>query len=497
MSRHQFRSNRGLHRRSLLLLLTTLAASIAPLGLARQIPFHASSSSSYSYNDSARKNDIPTLRLSHEGLSINQPHAPADSSAHSSVPAPAPPELTVYFDTRTYNPADAVVRLGPLRTRSRDQVMLECGQEVGGIESCEADDLAQDADPVLECHVRHGLAPDYGFVLSQDACPGWQDYWHPMLNHRARERDALHSLVVSVSLDGSSHSPPDARWWVGHLHLEKGRASWPLAGNGRARRPGRDDDVTWHPDHVNRISGAMENPYIPRTSDPAPSDVNQGVFVDQVSWGLGVQIRIPTTITNPHLSTSSSATLLPPEVVYAPVGGQVVWSRPHTFRKPPLEGAGAGENDEQSHCLMIRDEWSIVYQIFGLDPDSIQLQEGDSVARGDVLGNAMRDGLSLLPPSMEPPADHPDDKDDKHVSFYPYRYRKLEIRVTRPHRDWTEWKDPDEAGWQYYHPLHAFREGKTPGGQRYRSTIPVSTKLMPMPRPKPEPSGSKGNREES
>uniref|UniRef100_V5GQH5 Uncharacterized protein n=2 Tax=Kalmanozyma brasiliensis (strain GHG001) TaxID=1365824 RepID=V5GQH5_KALBG len=222
----------------------------------------------------------------------------------------------------------------------------------------------------------------------------------------------------------------------------------------------------------------MENPLIPKSSRYV-NDRNFGVFVDQSAWTLGVQIKVPLSITNPrdddgddddpediHNKRAKATMMLPPEEVFAPVSGQVVWARDYTFRRPPIYGPAAGENDEGSYCLMIRDEWSIVYQIFGIDGGTVSLREGDTVLRGDVLGHALREGFSIEPPSTEPPADHLAFKADRHVSFYPYRFRSIQVRVSRPDPSWTEWKSPDEAGWQYFHPLHAFTEGKN-----YRSSI--------------------------
>ncbi|EPQ27709.1 uncharacterized protein PFL1_04847 [Pseudozyma flocculosa PF-1] len=448
---------------------------------------------------------VPAIRLSHHGLYINRPHTAAGHPAPSFAAPPRLP-LTIHFDTAVYRPETAVVHFGPLRRRSRDQVMLECGKQSGGIESCQDDDLGEakanrsHADS-LECRFdRPGAVKSGGrIVLDSRACTGWDDYWAgPHIYHHRRSDDddrgseALTSFVVSLSVDareaGKGSQNTHQRWWVGQLELDHSRASWPLAGNARSRRPGTDDRV-WHQDNANRISGSMENPIIPKASKDEPADPQQNVYVEQSSWNLGVQIRIPLAITTPPPSaqnrTASALTaiddsapstemplLLPPEEVFAPVAGQVVWSRPYLRHKPPLVGDGAGWNDEADHCLMIRDEWSVVYQIFGLDPATLSFREGDEVARGDVLGHALREGLSSIPPCTDPPADHSETKDDRSVRFYPHRYRKLEIRVARPHRDWTEWKDPDELGWQYFQPLQVFREGRTREGKRYQSTVP-------------------------
>ncbi|GAC94645.1 hypothetical protein PHSY_002218 [Pseudozyma hubeiensis SY62] len=379
--------------------------------------------------------------------------------------------------------------------------MLKCGKEAGGIEACEADDLKlsppehawspiphpkdpsaqwiHQGDGALDCQASpQSLLPDGRFHLDERSCPGWTKYWQSVeATRKDSSHEALQSFVVTVKLDkitapSSSDKPEQEikQFWVGHLHLEESRASWPLAGNARDRRPGQEDR-TWHPKDVNRIAGAMENPMIPKSSRFV-NDRNFGVFVDQSAWTLGVQIKVPMSITNPRDDDDDEPEdvhekmILPPEEVFAPVSGQIVWAREHTFRRPPIYGPAAGENDERSFCVMIRDEWSIVYQIFGIDGSTVSVKEGDTVLRGDVVGHALREGLSIEPPSVEPPADHATSKPDRQVSYYPYRYRALEVRVSRPDVSWTEWKSPDEEGWQYFHPLHAFTEGKN-----YRSSI--------------------------
>ncbi|KAN0064223.1 hypothetical protein ACQY0O_003390 [Thecaphora frezii] len=529
---------------ALILPLVLLLARLAPPTTAAQLPFrldaaqpqphqhpHLDPASHRPHSDRLRaphaadfEDDdpavVPSLRLSHIGLYINHPHLPGDhaptpslASNSSKRPPTSPFPLTVFVDTAAFRPESAVVRIGPVRSRTRDDVMLECGSEVGGIESCEDDDLASDpsdeAQETLECHFAEPDAVETGgrLVLSPRACPGWHEFWSSAEEHQAHKSrreggETLDSFVIGLSIEAQQ---PDAvavseRWWVGHLRLDRSRASWPLAGNALSRQPGNEESV-WHPDNVNRISGTMQDPLLPKTSHVDPADPQQGVYIEQSSWNLGVQIRIPSATTNPRSNRTAAATgdgaslLLPPEKVFAPVAGQVVWSRPYVRRKPPLVGAGAGLNDEVDHCLMIRDEWSIVYQIFGIDPATIAVGEGDEVARGEVLGHALREGLSSIPPSTEAPADHGESKDDRAVRFYPYRYRKLEVRVARPHRSWREWKDPDEVGWQFFQPLQVLREGRVARtGKRYRSGVPPygSPTTMYFARPAKAEDGMEG-----
>ncbi|GAK66877.1 uncharacterized protein PAN0_015d5101 [Moesziomyces antarcticus] len=439
---------------------------------------------------------VAALRLSHAGLYINQAHAPSlihrpdhDNATHAFQPHP----LVVHMDPALYSTASATASIGPVRLRTRDQVMLHCGNDVGGIESCEYDDLHPSLRPAAATHIEFeqadaldcratplSVAADGAFFLDQRSCPGWSKYWRAVeLARSTSPHELLQSFVVTINVAklppaSASSQYETHRFWIGQLHLEQSRASWPLAGNARDRRPGQDDR-TWHPHDVNRIAGAMENPMIPKSS-LFTNDRNYGVYVDQSSWTLGVQIKIPLSITNPRGDDDDdddddegsvhANMMLPPEEVFAPVSGQVVWARDYTFRRPPLFGPAAGLNDEASFCVMVRDEWSIVYQIFGLDAATVGVREGDTVLRGDVLGHALREGLSVEPPSTEPPADHAPSKPDDEVSFYPHRYRTLEVRVARPNPNWSEWKHPDESGWQYFHPLHVFTEGNS-----YRSSI--------------------------
>lgn len=465
---------------------------------------------------------VPSLRLSHAGLYINQAHAP--SLIHSNDTDPFQPQpLVVHFDPTLYSAVTAKASLGPVRLRTRDQVMLHCGEDFGGIEACEHDDLKltppsnddhkkktkskshsnkagtkwiHESTGSLDCEATPtSISPDGRFHLDQRSCPGWTKYWSSIESARKdSSKEVLQSFVVTIHLCSTEGKKEQKQFWIGHLHLDQSRASWPLAGNARDRRPGQQDR-TWHPQDVNRISGLMENPMIPKSSRFV-NDRNFGVFVDQSAWTLGVQIKVPQSITNPRDDEEEEEEdidgkgkvgikMLPPEEVFAPVSGQVVWAREYIFRRPPIYGPAAGENDEVNFCLMIRDEWSIVYQIFGIDAGTVGIKEGDTVLRGDVLGHALREGLSIEPPSTEPPADHPASKPDHRVSYYPHRYRNLEVRVSRPDPSWTEWKDPDTFGWQYFHPLHVFTEGN----KGYRSSIPPygSPTVVYFARPSTDP----------
>jgi len=340
-----------IQRATLLLLLVhaslCLARSHRPH---RQIPFSYPASSTPTPSSSSSQNlpydeafdlhasaafvqdddpaPVPPLRLSYAGLYINQAHPPSvihrpdhSNETHAFQPQP----LVVHFDPILYSATSARASLGPVRLRTRDQVMLHCG-DVGGIEACERDDL--DLSPLSDAPVPHPKVPkakwvheqsglecepgeqsvtrDGRFFLDERSCPGWSEYWQT-IEHARKEssREVLQSFVVTVKVD--KLAPPAAargdeketkQFWIGHLHLDESRASWPLAGNARDRRPGQEDR-TWHAHDVNRIAGAMENPLIPKSSRFV-NDRNFGVYVDQSAWTLGVQIKIPMSITNPR-----------------------------------------------------------------------------------------------------------------------------------------------------------------------------------------------------
>ncbi|PWN51496.1 hypothetical protein IE53DRAFT_386132 [Violaceomyces palustris] len=453
------------------------------------------------------------LALRHAGLYINHPHSPLyhkPPPSSSSPPLVPTKPLTLFIDDTLYDPTSAIVTLGALVSRDRDQVMLGCGassdSDLGGIEACILDDTERSksshnrSSSHLTCRPTHhpsSVKPDGRFILDAKSCPGWDSYWSSRPQARS-DRSTLDSLAVSLDilpLNRSDRTETNV-WWLGHLNLlESDRASWPFAGNARTKYNGQEE--VWTGRTVNRISGAMESPFIPRANKGKDTDPNRGVYVQESSWNLGVSIRVPlldralgreANDSSGEATWRSTSNLLQ-EDFHAPVGGQVVWSRPYKRKRPPLSGPGEGMNDEEDWCLMIRDEWSLVHQIFGLDPSSLRFEEGDYFARGQVLGGANRVKPSSSPPSTLPPADPPSEDDtppQKGSPLYPYRFKRVEIRVARPHPSWTEWKRPEEPGWEYFHPLHVYREAD------FRSTIPPEGAPMTIffADPSPDPLGT-------
>jgi hypothetical protein len=102
----------------------------------------------------------------------------------------------------------------------------------------------------------------------------------------------------------------------------------------------------------------------------------------------------------------------------------------------------------------IRDDWGFVYQLLGLDEKAIDVELGQVIKAGHIVGSSSRTPLSWEPPCRHKPADPPKMYDD--TRRYPYRNRVLRIRVARPDPIWKGWKGPAENGWQYFNPLDAF-----------------------------------------
>lgn len=176
----------------------------------------------------------------------------------------------------------------------------------------------------------------------------------------------------------------------------------------------------------------MQDPYLPKASKPDVSDVLQGVDTTFSSWANGISIRVPTNPNNTHDFKSYPEY----EPVYAPVAGQVVWSRNYVLPRAPANG----RNDEVGWAIMIRDDWGFVYQLLGMNATSIQVELGQYISVGTKIGSISRTSLSLEPPCRHRPSDPP--KMDDESRRYPFRERLLRVMVARPDAKWTEWKGP-------------------------------------------------------
>ena len=164
------------------------------------------------------------------------------------------------------------------------------------------------------------------------------------------------------------------------------------------------------------------------------------------SRGISIRIR-----------TNGTAVL-----IRAPIDGVVVWSDVYRRSMPPLQGREKGLNDELTWAMMIQDAWGFVHQLLGLDEKHVLFDVGDRVKTGDVIGLAPSTPLSAMPPSKRPPLDVPVHYQEEGYEPYPFRFRKLEIRVARPHRHWTRYMSPDADGWSYFNPLLMYVRGRAP-----------------------------------
>lgn len=354
-----------------------------------------------------------SARLSHEGLYINLPYAPT---------------LTLYADAAFVD--NATLHIHPLRVRTAAEVAECVAPNATSIEACEVQDIQ---GTQASAYVRHLSAsdrhPDGGIPIAR-------------LRHGAQRADPLTWLMderlgnslrsVVVTLRTPKHK---RTWWLGHLSLApERRGRWPIAAADTATRDGlvvrNAHNGSWDGRAV-RISGTMQDPFLPRSRLQA--------YAQNSSWARGVTVRTRT----------GGA----PVYLRSPVRGTVVWSAAYTYVRPPTSGPQATRNNELDWCVMVRDEWGMVYQVFGIERGTAQVRAGDRVQAGSVLGTAHRTQLSLMPWSHAPPADPPKRYEEQGFLPYPYRFRRLEVRVGRIpcETPGAPCFDPEKA-WTYYHP---------------------------------------------
>lgn len=394
----------------------------------------------------------PHTSLSYDGLHVNAP-------LH-----PRPMWLTVTtIPSQELDPQSAKLYFSPVQTRSWDDVMLRCG-DAGGIASCENDDLLSslvgDATPCTPVK----STPD-GRALFDPLSRGceplaklWNQRWLPSNGDDVVKTEQLLSFKahlqvdhIPTSLDNSTHT---ADFWL--AHLQKSRALWPLS-----NEPWTAVRAAWDGKEPNRIAGLMEDPHFQRATKPERNDRLNGVDLTAARWNLGVSLRIPpmpggdsanatlrafASSPSPSPSFVAASTLLP---VHAPVGGQVVWI--DTYRRP---NAPSPLNDEQGWVIAIRDEWGFVWSLWGISPYHQHVWVGQNIPQGHVIGHVSRRPLSKVPRDQNAPADPPEKPPggDGNPS-YPYRFRELRLSVAFPGKNWTQWRDPKDEGWQWFNPL--------------------------------------------
>lgn len=417
----------------------------------------------------------PAARLSHSGAYVNLDDA-ADATG-----------VILYVDRERLSVATGNVTVSRVHRRSRKLAKRECASVLAGplvrgsLEACERVDLAEAAGvpiPPQAPPIRLSPAvqePDDGILLPLSATLG-----APV----CASCSDLFSTVVTLSIDRIQRSPQPAervvyRWWLGHLRFgARQRARWPVAPSevrtreesgwgevveeqsaglaqaGAGSAPDRVSSKHWDGLAPVRLSGLMENPVLPRSH-------THGVYMNNATWSRGISMRLPNG------TDDTPDGRQPP--IRAPVAGTVIWSRQHVFAKPPFSGSYAGANDQLDWCVMIRDDWGFVYQLFGFDPAaSIAARVGQRTVPGTVIGYAPRTPLAAKPPVLVPPAEPPRFYGIEHMPPFPYRARMLHIRVARPDPSWEAYAAPDTPGWTYYNPLHLF----LPERAHYRSNIP-------------------------
>jgi len=128
---------------------------------------------------------------------------------------------------------------------------------------------------------------------------------------------------------------------------------------------------------------------------------------------------------------------------------------------PPWEGPEAGVNDEFVYAIQLQDAWGFVHQLLGFDEQAVLVQVGMFVQPGHILGYAPVEPVRSLPPSTQPPADPPQRYKEEGFEPFPFRFRKLEIRVARPPFSWRgTLHGPNADGWMYLHPQLVYHPGR-------------------------------------
>lgn len=424
---------------------------------ASQIPFRMTENEQSSIYDPFKSrpshDTIRTVHLSHNGLYLGSP-----------ISRGAPPYLSLFMDVPLYSLDDVEIDVSQMHLRNWDEVHYKCGSTEGGtIETCEQQDkeeakrqVDQSNNERSQCKASRIIHEQSRILIDAESCPPLSSIlFKRELDGIMSTKTILESLVLTFTVQRLVPVVRESHhFWLGRLRRAEGPgpdggALWPFAGTAHG---GNDSTSMKYTGLVpNRISGLMQDPYLPRSAHPDSFDPLNGVDLTFATWSYGVSIRVPHN--NAEQEDAPAV-----EPVHAPVFGQVIWKGNYTITRAP----GNHRNDEQGFGLMIRDEWGMVYQLLSLKEESVKVDLGKSVNAGQEVGGASRASISLEPPCRHKPADPPKMDDDSRR--YPYRWRDLHIYVARPHPSWTEWREPLERGWQYFNPLDAFTlAGRTNG----------------------------------
>jgi hypothetical protein len=434
--------------------LLCLFCSTAILAAASPGQTAFTSTSSLNHNEEAIPDPTSASRsksvhLSHSGVYVSSPISPH-----------APPYLVLSLEAPLYDVGSVKIQAGPSRKRNWEQVHLDCGSLTtgGGIESCERDDLNELGStviPTTEPCEPYKIIPSQSRVLiDYNSCPSLYSVLNssPLANAAETYLDSI-TLEFEIQRRFPSRREKHA-FWIGRLVRASreegdGGALWPYAVAGL-----EEGQSSWDGRVPNRISKQMQDPYLPKSSKADATDPMNGVELIDSTWTLGIAIQAPTN------GNHSKPTDPKFEPVHAPVGGQIVWKGNYTVPMMPSNH----RNDEHGYAILLRDEWGFVYHVLGLDSSAINVELGQIISAGHIIGSTSRTPISLEPSCRHKPADPPEMWDKSRR--YPYRNRSLRIMVARPDSSWKEWKGPLENGWQYFNPLDAFTS------DQFKSTIP-------------------------
>ncbi|WFD42135.1 hypothetical protein MPSI1_000774 [Malassezia psittaci] len=366
----------------------------------------------------------PHARLSHEGLYLN---------------LASEPSLVVYLNPIALQVDNATVQISALRLRTKAEIALCSNASSHPFEVCEKEDVESNILNSTQYLLdKTQQQPDWGITLVPSADKS-SNPLAQLVDHRLGY--GLRSIVITLR---TRHGDLVRKrsWWLANLVSK--RAVWPIAVSDTVSRIGEpksiDQKTEWTGGAV-RISGVMQDPFIYRSS--------QQSYWQNSSWSKSITIRTRTGD--------------PPPLVHSPVDGTIVWSAPFRHTLFPTTGPDAGLNDDLDWCIMVQDAWNTVYQLYGIERGSAKVKAGDHVKIGEVIGNTLREPISEMPPITTPPTDPPANYALQGFAPFPYRFRKLIIRVAR-----TSCHIPGDrcfspaARWTYYPPQFVLAARKAP-----------------------------------